>query len=140
MPPPCIVHASCVALDGHAVLITGASGSGKSTLALELMALGAALVSDDSTELTAVDGVLLARAPAAIRGRIEARGIGLLQAPTAGPCTVSLAVDLDQAESERLPPRRRAVFCDVPVPVIHGAEHPGLAPAIILYLKGGRAD
>ena len=140
MPAPCVVHASCVALDGHAVLIIGASGSGKSTLALELMALGADLVSDDSTELTVVDGVLLARAPAAIRGRIEARGIGLLQAPTVGPCMVSLAVDLDRAESERLPPRRMAVFCDIPVPVIHGARHPGLAPAIILYLKGGRAD
>jgi len=140
MPAPCVVHASCVALDGHAVLITGASGSGKSTLALELMALGADLVSDDSTELTVIDGVLLARAAAAIRGRIEARGVGLLQAAAVGPCTVSLAVDLDQAESDRLPPRRTAVFCGIPVPVIHGAKHPGLAPAVILYLKGGRAD
>ena len=46
-----IVHASCVARDGRAVLIRGASGSGKSGLALQLMALGAGLVADDRTRL-----------------------------------------------------------------------------------------
>jgi HPr kinase/phosphorylase len=38
-----ILHASCVALNGRAVLITGKSGSGKSALALQLMAYGAML-------------------------------------------------------------------------------------------------
>jgi len=44
-----VLHASCVCLEGRAVLIRGASGSGKSGLALQLIALGAALVADDRT-------------------------------------------------------------------------------------------
>jgi len=41
------IHASCVAVDGKGLLITGASGSGKSALALQLMAFGAHLIADD---------------------------------------------------------------------------------------------
>ena len=41
-----LLHASCVAVAGRAVLITGPSGSGKSSLALTLLAHGAALVAD----------------------------------------------------------------------------------------------
>ena len=41
------LHASCVAIDGRAVLIEGRSGEGKSDLALRLIDRGAALVSDD---------------------------------------------------------------------------------------------
>ncbi len=134
-----IIHASCVALDGQAVLITGPSGSGKSELALELMALGAGLIADDQTALRRLNGVLLASAPPEIRGRIEARGIGLLVAQDVGPAVVRLAVDLSRREEMRLPPERRVMFCDIAVDVIHGADHPRLAPAVVQYLKGGRA-
>ncbi len=134
-----IIHASCVALAGQAVLITGPSGSGKSELALELMALGAGLIADDRTVLTCRHGVLQASAPPEIRGRIEARGIGLLIARDVGPAVVRLAVDLAQREEMRLPPERQAMFCDIAVDVIHGADHPRLAPAVLQYLKGGRA-
>ena len=43
------VHASSVAVDGRAVLITGPSGSGKSDLTLRLLDRGFTLVSDDQT-------------------------------------------------------------------------------------------
>ena len=77
-----VIHASCVALGRSAVLLVGPSGSGKSALALELMALGAELVADDRTVLSLHDTGLIASCPASIRGRIDARGVGLLAADT----------------------------------------------------------
>ena len=43
------LHATTVAIDGRAVLISGPSGSGKSDLALRLLDRGFTLVSDDQT-------------------------------------------------------------------------------------------
>ena len=74
---PLVLHATCVAWEGRAVLIRGASGAGKSSLGLELMAWGCGLVADDRTELWAREGRLMARCPVAIRGLIEARGVRL---------------------------------------------------------------
>ena len=76
-----LFHASCVAWQGRGALILGRSGAGKSALALQLMALGADLVSDDRTELLAEADALTARAPATIQGLIEARGVGLMRVP-----------------------------------------------------------
>lgn len=42
------VHASCVALDGHAVILSGASGSGKTCLAYECARRGWAFLSGDA--------------------------------------------------------------------------------------------
>ena len=42
-----LLHATCVALEGRAVLLRGPSGSGKSDLALRLIDAGALLVADD---------------------------------------------------------------------------------------------
>ena len=70
---------------GAALLILGASGRGKSALALGLMAAGATLVADDRTHLHARRRrQLVASAPAAIAGLIEARGIGILKAEALG--------------------------------------------------------
>jgi hypothetical protein len=65
------------------VLIGGRSGAGKSDLALRLIDRGASLVSDDYTELRRVGGRVLARAPAEIAGKIEVRGLGILDLPAA---------------------------------------------------------
>lgn len=134
------IHASAVACRGRGLLILGASGSGKSALALELMARGAALVSDDQVELSAERGRLVARAPAAIRGRIEARFVGILNADAADRAEVALAVDLDEAETERLPPRRSKKLLGVTVPLLHNAANPSFPAAILQYLKAGRSD
>lgn len=100
------IHASTVAIDGRAVLIEGQSGSGKSDLALRLIDRGAQLVSDDYTLVVRRDGGLIARAPGAIAGRMEVRGLGLLSMPHVDDVPVALIVQLD-AEVLRLPERRQ---------------------------------
>lgn len=95
-------HASSVLIDGRAVLIAGRSGSGKSDLALRLIDRGALLVADDYTRLDVRDGRLIASPPSAIAGKIEARGVGILELACAAEGMVSLLVDLE-GTVERLP-------------------------------------
>jgi serine kinase of HPr protein (carbohydrate metabolism regulator) len=112
-----IVHASCVAIGGRAVLLAGRSGAGKSDLALRLIDRGAALVSDDYTELRRSGGRLLARAPATIAGKIELRGVGLVELATAADVPVCLHADLDRAP-ERLPEAETIALAGVPIPTV----------------------
>ncbi|HEV2078616.1 MAG TPA: HPr kinase/phosphatase C-terminal domain-containing protein [Allosphingosinicella sp.] len=112
------LHASCVAKEGRAILISGPSGSGKSDLALRLIDRGAILVSDDYTIVSRFGGQLLASAPSTIEGKIEVRGVGILQLPTARDAPVALFVDLER-EVERLPsPHQTITIGGVEVPVI----------------------
>ena len=113
-----LVHGSCVAIGGRGVLIGGQSGTGKSDLALRLIDRGASLVSDDYTELRRRGGLVLARAPAPIAGKIEVRGLGILDMPFAEDVPVCLYVDLDR-DPERLPePIEPLTIAGVKVPVI----------------------
>lgn len=134
----CVLHASCVAYQGAAVLIVGPSGAGKSSLALQLMALGAELVSDDKTCLQEVDGTLLATAPSSIKGMIEARGVGILATATCDTALVRLVVDLGQDEIDRLPPRRQQIVLGQTVSLLHNVKAAHFAAAILQFLKGGR--
>lgn len=135
-----ILHASCVAHRGRGLLILGASGAGKSGLALEMMARGAVLVADDRTVLRREAGGLVADAPDSLRGLIEARGVGILRARAHGPVTLALAVDLDRAEPERLPPDRRIDLLDSDLALVLGAGRVHLASMLLQYLDSGRAD
>ena len=135
-----IVHASCIAYRGRGLLILGPSGAGKSTLALEMMAFGAALVADDRTVLRTEGERLIADSPDAIRGRIEARGVGILRARAHGPVPLVLAVDLGQAEPDRLPPARELSISAGRLPLVLGAGRLHLASTLLQYLEGGRAD
>jgi hypothetical protein len=54
------MHASCVTIEGRAVLFGGAPGAGKSTTAAALVQRGARPVSDDLTALTPRDGGFIA--------------------------------------------------------------------------------
>ncbi|SIO52349.1 Hpr(Ser) kinase/phosphatase [Rhodovulum sp. ES.010] len=137
---PLILHASCVAVQGRAVLILGASGAGKSGLALQLMALGGGLVADDRTCLARGADGLVASSPSAIRGRIEARFVGLLAADPVPEAPVALAVDLDRVETERLPPRREARFLDVVVPLLRRVDRAYFPAAILAHVIHGRTD
>lgn len=115
---PINVHATCIRLDGSGVLLRGATGSGKSDLALRLIAqAGAELVADDQCLLARGGERLVARPPSAIAGRIEARGLGVLDLPQAGPTPVALIVDLKPAGTvARLPSPETERLLDVEVP------------------------
>ena len=111
------VHASCVAVGDRAVLIGGRSGSGKSDLALRLIDRGARLVSDDYTLVRRVEGRLLAEAPANIAGKIEVRGLGILEFEPVRDVAVALFVDLDEVP-QRVPQEnlgRTVAGLEVPV-------------------------
>ncbi|MCB6177648.1 serine kinase [Rhodobacter sp. Har01] len=135
-----ILHASSVAVDGRAVLVTGPSGAGKSALCLRMLALGARLVSDDRTEVIRTPEGLLARCPSdAIRGLIEARGLGLLRAdPVQAP--VALVVDLGTPESDRLPPFRTIKILGMTLPLAQRPQIDPVAEALMVYLQGGRQE
>lgn len=133
-----ILHASCVAAGGRGLLILGPSGAGKSALALQLLALGASLVADDQTELAAKDGQLIARCPTPITGLIEARGVGLLAAPTVPEAEVVLVADLAQQENQRLPPRRKVTILGCEVDLVLQVQNGHFPAALMLYLLHGR--
>jgi serine kinase of HPr protein (carbohydrate metabolism regulator) len=96
------IHATTVAIGGRGVMIVGPSGAGKSDLALRLIDRGAMLVSDDYTECTARNGILMAAAPPMIAGKIEVRGIGIVDMPHAGETPVAMVVALASGV-DRLP-------------------------------------
>lgn len=135
---PVLLHASCVAVKGRGLLITGPSGAGKSALALQLMALGADLVADDQTLLTAEEGRLIARAPQATAGLIEARFIGILKAPALDKAEVALVVDLAQEETERLPPTREILLAGLPCALASFTAAPHLSASLWCWLAHGR--
>jgi serine kinase of HPr protein (carbohydrate metabolism regulator) len=100
------LHASTVASDGRAVLIGGPSGAGKSDLALRLLDRGFTLVSDDRTLVRREGDRLVASAPPNIAGKLEIRGIGIVDMETVDNMPVALFVELT-SEIQRLPDENR---------------------------------
>lgn len=90
-------QATCVAIDGRAVLIEGAPGSGKSSLALALIDRGAELIGDDGVSLWADSDRLVAGPPPRLVGAIEIRNVGIVTLPVAPPCRVAMLLTLDPA-------------------------------------------
>lgn len=104
------VHASAVLVGARAVLVRGPSGSGKSRLVLDLLdRFGAGappfarLVADDRVELAAAHGRLLVRAPQALAGLVEIRGLGIRLIAHEPLAVVGLVVDLAAPGGGRMP-------------------------------------
>jgi serine kinase of HPr protein (carbohydrate metabolism regulator) len=127
-------HGTCVAIEGEAVLLRGEPGSGKSDLALRLIDGGALLVADDQTELSRRADGIVAQAPAAIAGRMEVRGVGILPCPWVASAPLRLVVDLVPAgEVERLPEAQTCRYLDVALPLLRLAAFEASAPAKIRF-------
>jgi serine kinase of HPr protein (carbohydrate metabolism regulator) len=97
MSLPQTVHASAVAIGTHGILIRGTSGSGKSSLVLSLIDRDPAttrLVADDRVQLMVAGGRLIAMAPAALAGKLEVRGQGIVDIAHVPQSAITLVVDL----------------------------------------------
>lgn len=122
------VHASAVAIEGRAVLIGGLSGVGKSDLTLRLIDRGAVLISDDYCDVRRAEGRARASAPATILGKIEMRGVGIVELPTVQQVPVALFVDLDQPPARLPEPGETRSLAGVAVPVLRLAGLEASAP------------
>ncbi len=97
-----LLHATAVSIDNYGILITGTPGSGKSDLALRLIDRGAILICDDQVEiLETADTLILSQAPN-IEGKIEVRGVGIIDFPYVSTISLRMIVALDH-DVERLP-------------------------------------
>ena len=112
------LHASTVARDGRAVLICGPSGAGKSDLALRLIDRGFTLVSDDQTIVRKDGKRVLASSPPTIHGKLEVRGVGIVEMESVDDVPVALVVELT-TDIQRLPDDSlERLVLDVGIPLI----------------------
>ena len=114
------LHASCISINHHGILIKGPPGSGKSDLALRLIKKGGRLVADDRVIVKYHNNILLASPPILLVGLIEVRGIGIIKLDFQKSCTISLVINLVKNESlPRLPRRQNFEIFGVNLPLIH---------------------
>ncbi len=123
------LHATCVLAGRRGVLITGPSGSGKSSLALEMIdspghAAGgplvtAKLVADDQVLVERRGRELSASPPRELAGRLEVRGLGIMEVPFEPCAALGLVVQLAPWRTiERLPEPETTRILAVPLPLI----------------------
>ncbi|MGN6155029.1 MAG: HPr kinase/phosphorylase [Sphingomicrobium sp.] len=129
------IHATTVAIDGKAVLITGPSGSGKSDLALRLIDRGFMLVSDDQTLVRREGDRLFASAPATIAGKLEIRGIGIVEMENASDIPAALIVELTGAVPRLPDDDRELQVLGIPLPLVTiDAMTPSAAAKVVVAL------
>jgi len=136
------IHATAVALDGVGVLLRGPSGSGKSDLALRLIDGGARLIADDQTVIVRRGGGLFAAPPAAIAGRLEVRGLGIMALDFAADTPLGAVFDLlPQQAIERLPEPMTVELLNIPLPLARlDPAAPSAAAKVRLAVRQLRGD
>lgn len=136
------IHATAISVGDRGVLIRGPSGAGKSDLALRCLAFGISTFLDDPVKLVADDQVILkidrsptsprliATAPSTLRGKLEVRGVGILEVAVRDAAEIVLVVDLvREGPVERYPdPWPKVVVSGVEVPLIRLLPFENSAP------------
>lgn len=145
-----LVHGTALALGGKAVLIRGPSGSGKSDLALRCIAAPplahvphrAELIADDQVYLTPTGRGIEATPPPSIAGKIEVRGLGVLDLPYRSAARLVLAVDLvPPADVPRYPLDSLAtLFFGLAVPTLRLAPFEASAPVKLILALARAPD
>jgi HPr kinase/phosphorylase len=133
-----LVHGTCVALGRRGALLRGNPGAGKSDLALRFLSLPGEgedrpwLVADDQVCIEPGAGsVLLASPPPTLAGKIEVRGLGIVEVPFLAGTELVLVCDLvDEKDVPRMPPESwdRAVIAGLAVPALKLAPFEASAP------------
>ena len=122
------------------VLIEGPAGAGKSDLALRALDAGFALVADDRVLLWTCAGRLFGRAPDALAGLLEVRGLQIARVMALPLAEVALVVRC--ATPERLPEPRFVEIAGVRTPLIELDPREASAPAklgrALSHFDGGR--
>jgi serine kinase of HPr protein (carbohydrate metabolism regulator) len=126
-----IRHAGLIAaqLGGfwRGVLIEGPAGAGKSDLALRALDQGFSLVADDRVLLWVADGRPFGRAPDALFGLLEVRGLQVICVPALRLAEVVLVARC--AAAERIPEVQFTAVGGVDIPRIDIDPHEASAPA-----------
>lgn len=128
------VHASCVEIGTVAVLLRGPSGSGKSDLALRLIDQGARLVADDYVELSVRQGRLYAAPPETLAGKLEVRGVGVVNLNHVNRARVGLVCDLVPKTPARMPAPVTVTLEEIALPLHTLAAFEASTPAKLRLL------
>ena len=124
-------------------LIEGPSGTGKSDLAIRMMANGFRVVADDRVIVWKSNGRLYGKAPEALSGLLEARGVGIVPQTPLNLCEIVLLVECrrEPGAVERIPEAAHEEVLGVKLPRIELWPFEAAGPAklrrALEYLGGG---
>ena len=114
-----LIHASCVKWKNKGILLIGESGCGKSTGALALIEKGATLIADDYINIDIQNNTVFAVCPDTITGKIEVRGVGIVNMKSLPQTQIDLVIDCkpDFASVPRMPEEKTQNFSNKEVPL-----------------------